>query len=86
MTFAAAYDKIDSLNRGADEHEYPPRRQNGKVLSRREADGKGISAEAPFVCPNGSLGAKVNTLATVTDVENYSSESPSIQGQSIGVV
>mgnify|MGYP000126700830 FL=1 len=30
-----------------------------------------MSAEAPVVWPNGSLGAKVNTLATVTDVENY---------------
>ena len=73
MTFAAAYDKIDSLNRGADEHEYPPRRQNGKVLSRREADGKGISAEARRLPP--ALGIREKTRVTVTVREALFTES-----------
>ena len=53
-------------NRGAGEQKYFRRTKNGFL-----AEEKGIPAEAQGGAGPLLLGARVNTFATVTDVENY---------------
>ena len=66
MTFFSEYGKIDMLNRGADEQKY--RAQCERQISARE---KGYLRRSELPLPEVLLGVRVNTLATVTDVENY---------------
>ena len=67
LTFTRVCDKIESLNRGANEHEYL--RHFFEIGKLRAAAGKGYlrrSATLPA-----ALGIRVNTRLTVTVVKHY---------------
>ena len=67
LTFACLYVKIESLNRGANEHEYlRPFSELGKL---RSAVGKGYLRRS--ATSSSALGIRANTRMTVTVVKHY---------------
>ena len=64
LTKAKLYATIMSLNRGADEHQYPPRAKK-TVLQQNVAVGKGYLRRSAFIVLL-ALGIRENTRMTVT--------------------
>ena len=67
LTFARLCDKIESLNRGANEHEYL--RHFSEIGKPRAAAGKGYLRRSATLST--ALGIRVNTRLTVTVVKHY---------------